>query len=56
MSPLYEYPCPTCSTEATERIYDFHVTLDELDKEIFCPICNTVLKRKDFYPVPGRVH
>jgi putative FmdB family regulatory protein len=49
--PMYEYKCPKC-----KETYDIHVTLDVLDNDILCPICNTVLKRKEFYPVPGRVH
>lgn len=54
--PIYEFTCKTCSTEEVERIYDILVTLDEINNDILCPICDNVLKRKDFYSVPGRVH
>jgi putative FmdB family regulatory protein len=38
MSPMYEYLCSRC-----EAIHDVMVSLDEKDKELECPDCDTKL-------------
>lgn len=41
--PIYEYQCPDCSTENTERIYEILMTSSDIGKEIKCPDCGAVL-------------
>ncbi len=53
--PLYEFLCPHCSSGEVDRYYEVNVPLDQLDREIKCPECDTILIRKNFNAVPFKI-
>ena len=38
--PMYEYQCPKCET-----LTEFNVPIDQRDGYVFCPDCNSNMKR-----------
>lgn len=43
--PIYEYKCPNCSNEYTDRIHEVLMNISEREDEVICPDCGTKLER-----------
>lgn len=41
--PLYEFKCPDCSTENTDRIYEVLMSCTDISEVLKCPDCEAIL-------------